>query len=95
IGLIKPENSDKEGGGTDAEPTLVIGDGIFDDAQAEFVGAAARRLGASGSHGEITRLPAPAGLDVDIIVAVGLGTTDNLDDPEQIRQAAGIAAREL
>ncbi|MBD1318158.1 leucyl aminopeptidase [Gordonia hankookensis] len=95
IGLIKPENSDKEGGGTDAEPTLVIGDGIFDDAQAEFVGAAARHLGASGSHGEITRLPAPAGLDVDIIVAVGLGTTDNLDDPEQIRQAAGIAAREL
>ncbi len=91
IGLIKPDAN----GDDDREPTLAIGDGVLDDAQADAISAAVRRLGASGAHGEVTRFAAPEGLDVDIVLAVGLGDADNLDDADQIRQAAGIAAREL
>ncbi|AZG43647.1 leucyl aminopeptidase [Gordonia insulae] len=97
IGLIKAENGDEgtDGEATATEPTLAIGDGILDDAQADQIASAVRRLGANGSHGEITRLPGPDGLGVDLVVAVGLGTADNLDDADQLRQAAGVAAREL
>ncbi|MFW0787438.1 leucyl aminopeptidase [Gordonia sp. CPCC 206044] len=90
IGLIKADSDDAA-----AEPTLAIGDGILDDAQAEAISNAIRRVGASGGHGEITKMPAPDSLDVGLVVAVGLGSADDLDDAEQIRQAAGIAAREL
>lgn len=94
IGLIAADkNGDDKN--DDAAPTLSIVDGILDDAQAEAISASVRALGASGSHGEITRLPAPSGLGVDLVVAVGLGSTDDLDDADKVRQAAGIAAREL
>ena len=86
-------------------PTLVIGDGIVDDAVAESIEVGLVALGATGKHGEITRLPAPEGLDVDVVVAVGLGPLDAANDrgetdpgsaaAELLRQAAGIAAREL
>nr|WP_212763374.1 leucyl aminopeptidase [Gordonia araii] len=86
-------------------PNLIVGDGIVDDAVAETLESAFVALGATGKHGEITRVPAPAGLDVDVVVAVGLGNLDDEDeagetDPasaadESLRQAAGIAAREL
>ncbi len=56
IGLIKPD--------TDTGPTLVIGDGILDDAQADAIATAVGRLGATGAHGDVTRLPAPDGLPV-------------------------------
>jgi leucyl aminopeptidase len=91
----------------DTAPTLVIGDGIVDDAIAEGIEAGLLALGASGKHGEITRLPAPAGLGVDVVVAVGLGALDDDGDDdtgetngasaaaESLRQAAGVAAREL
>ncbi|GAB88227.1 leucyl aminopeptidase [Gordonia rhizosphera] len=91
IGLIKPDTN----GDDDREPTLAIGDGLLDDAQADAISSAVRRLGASGAHGEVTRFAAPEGLGTDIVLAVGLGDADNLDDADQIRQAAGIAAREL
>ncbi len=84
-----------EDSGPDTEPTLVIGDGLLDDATASEISAALSRLGASGSHGETTRIAAPASLPVDVVVAVGLGGQADLDNPEKIRQAAGIAAREL
>ena len=80
IGLIKPD--------TDTEPTLVIGDGILDDAQADAIATAVGRLGATGAHGEVTRLPAPDGLPVDLVVAVGLGESADVDDAERLRQAA-------
>ncbi|MEE4023230.1 leucyl aminopeptidase [Gordonia sp. PKS22-38] len=89
IGLIKP------GEDSEAEPTLVIGDGVLDDAAADAITTAVRRLGATGSHGEITRLPAPEGLPVQVVVAVGLGDADDVDDAEKLRQAAGVVAREL
>ncbi len=87
IGLIKPD--------TDTEPTLVIGDGILDDAQADAIATAVGRLGATGAHGEVTRLPAPDGLPVDLVVAVGLGESADVDDAERLRQAAGVVIREL
>ncbi|MDS1115674.1 leucyl aminopeptidase [Gordonia westfalica] len=98
IGLISaPGGGEGAGdkGESTAEPTLAIGDGVLDDAQAAAITAALTALGASGSHGEVTRLAAPESLPVDVVVAVGLGDADNLEDDDQVRQAAGIVAREL
>lgn len=95
IGLVAAEGTASEDSPSGAEPTLVIGDGILDDAQAEAISAALAALGASGSSGEIVRLPAPESLGVKQVVSVGLGGAENLDDADAIRQAAGVAAREL
>ncbi len=99
IGLVSPpeaddEKTEKKDDAT-AEPTLAIGEGLLDDAQAAAISAAVTALGASGSHGEVVRVPAPESLPVDLVVAVGLGSPDDLDDAEKVRQAAGIVAREL
>ncbi|WP_280439064.1 leucyl aminopeptidase [Nocardia cyriacigeorgica] len=52
-------------------------------------------VGAKGKAEELTRIPAPAGLDnVTSVLAVGLGSADKLD-AEQIRRSAGVAARSL
>ncbi|MFD9354248.1 leucyl aminopeptidase [Streptomyces sp. NPDC060031] len=55
-------------------------------------------LGASGGEGETTKLPAPAGLKVPVVLAVGLGPVPEQDqsyDEEVLRRAAGSAARAL
>ncbi|MFI2782336.1 leucyl aminopeptidase [Streptomyces sp. ALB3] len=55
-------------------------------------------LGASGAEGEVTKLPAPSGLKVQVVVAVGLGQVpakDDAYDAEALRRAAGSAARAL
>lgn len=55
-------------------------------------------LGASGAEGETTKLPAPAGLKVPVVLAVGLGAAPEQDesfDEEALRRAAGAAARAL
>ncbi|MET8327921.1 leucyl aminopeptidase [Streptomyces sp. NPDC005181] len=55
-------------------------------------------LGASGAEGEVTKLPAPAGLKVPVVIAVGLGTAPEKDaafDAEALRRAAGSASRAL
>jgi leucyl aminopeptidase len=55
-------------------------------------------LGASGAEGEVTKLPAPAGLKVPVVIAVGLGSVPEKDaafDAEALRRAAGSAARAL
>ncbi|MFD9339253.1 leucyl aminopeptidase [Streptomyces sp. NPDC060028] len=55
-------------------------------------------LGASGGEGETTKLPAPAGLKVPVVLAVGLGPVPEQDesyDEEALRRAAGSAARAL
>lgn len=55
-------------------------------------------LGASGAEGEVTKLPAPAGLKVPVVVAVGLGSVPDKDaafDAEALRRAAGSASRAL
>ena len=55
-------------------------------------------LGASGAEGEVTKLPAPSGLKVPVVVVVGLGPApakDGAYDAEALRRAAGSAARAL
>lgn len=55
-------------------------------------------LGATGTEGETTKLPAPAGLKVPVVLAVGLGSVPEKDesfDEEVLRRAAGVAARAL
>ncbi|MCZ4549039.1 leucyl aminopeptidase [Gordonia rubripertincta] len=90
IGLTTADEADGDG-----TPTLVIGEGLFDDAVGSALDSALAALGAQGSAGELTRLPAPAGLDVTSVLAVGLGAPAKLDDAEHIRRQAGVAARSL
>lgn len=55
-------------------------------------------LGASGAEGELTKLPAPDGLKVPVVIAAGLGPVPEKDgayDAEALRRAAGSAARSL
>lgn len=56
--------------------------------------SAVRAVGAKGKLEELTRIPAPAGLGVDFVLAVGLGSLDKLDT-EGVRKAAGAAGRAL
>ncbi|HJG63536.1 MAG TPA: leucyl aminopeptidase [Corynebacterium stationis] len=51
-------------------------------------------VGAKGKPGEITRIPAPKGVNAESVVAVGLGNPEKLDD-EALRRAAGSVARAL
>ncbi|WP_277834379.1 leucyl aminopeptidase [Speluncibacter jeojiensis] len=72
---------------------------------AELVGpleASLAAVGATGRFEELTRIPAPGGLGVDAVLAVGLGDRGGVidaSDPaaaaEKIRRAAGVAARSL
>jgi leucyl aminopeptidase len=55
-------------------------------------------LGASGSEGEVTKLPAPAGFKTPVVLVVGLGAAPAKDETygtEPLRRAAGAAARAL
>jgi leucyl aminopeptidase len=54
-------------------------------------------LGMTGAEGETLKLPAPAGLGTDVVLAVGLGDADGEGGhaPEALRRAAGVAARAL
>ncbi|MEL4162702.1 leucyl aminopeptidase [Corynebacterium bovis] len=51
-------------------------------------------VGATGSRGEVTTLPAVEGTDVTTILAVGLGDADTVTS-DDIRAAAGTASRSL
>ncbi|MBF6330240.1 leucyl aminopeptidase [Nocardia transvalensis] len=53
-----------------------------------------RAVGAKGKAEELTRVPAPEGLGVTSVLAVGLGAQDKVD-AEQIRKSAGVAGRAL
>ncbi|MFT4126364.1 MAG: leucyl aminopeptidase [Gordonia sp. (in: high G+C Gram-positive bacteria)] len=79
----------------DTGPTLLLAADLLDDAQAAAITAALTAVGATGSHGEITRVPAPESLGVTVVVGVGLGPAATLDDSDRLRQAAGIVARAL
>ncbi|WP_435591938.1 leucyl aminopeptidase [Nocardia sp. bgisy118] len=88
IGLTSSEN------GPSIAPDDLFGDVLTADVRAELLD----QLGAVGAKGkaeELTRVPAPAGLDnVTSILAVGLGAADKVD-AEQIRRSAGVAGRAL
>ncbi|MET9698214.1 leucyl aminopeptidase [Streptomyces sp. NPDC006529] len=79
-------------------PVVAAGAEAADKAFDGKLGAVLEALGASGAEGEITKLPAPAGLKVPVVLAVGLGPvpdTDESYDEEALRRAAGAASRAL
>ncbi|MFD3323962.1 leucyl aminopeptidase [Streptomyces sp. NPDC058701] len=79
-------------------PLAAAGAEAVDNAYAGKLAAVLEALGASGAEGEITKLPAPDGFKVPVVLAVGLGALPDEDesyDEEVLRRAAGAAARAL
>ncbi|MEV7614640.1 leucyl aminopeptidase [Streptomyces sp. NPDC089799] len=79
-------------------PVVATGAEAVDTAFDGKLAAVLDALGASGSEGEVTKVPAPAGLKVPVVLAVGLGPLPESDesyDEETLRRAAGVAARAL
>ncbi|MER6515619.1 leucyl aminopeptidase [Streptomyces sp. NPDC060334] len=79
-------------------PVVAAGAEAVDKAFGGKLATVLDALGASGAEGEITKLPAPAGLKVPVVLAVGLGSVPEQDesyDEEALRRAAGSAARAL
>ncbi|MCX5407722.1 leucyl aminopeptidase [Streptomyces sp. NBC_00335] len=79
-------------------PVVAAGAEAVDKAYDGKLAAVLDALGASGAEGETTKLPAPDGLKVPVVLAVGLGAlpdTDESYDEEALRRAAGAAARAL
>lgn len=75
-------------------PELAASGLLGDDAEIVAVLRQLVAVGATGSHGEVTRVPGTAGAAADSVVAVGLGDSQDLDG-ESLRRAAGTAARSL
>ncbi|OZF32057.1 leucyl aminopeptidase [Rhodococcus sp. 14-2483-1-1] len=73
---------------------LAITDDISDDAVASELLDAFESVGATGKADELVRIPAPSGLPVSSVLAVGLGNAADIDS-ERVRQSAGTAARSL
>lgn len=63
--------------------------------QADRITAAARALGATGSAGEVTKIPDVSGIKAGLVVTVGLGDATKAADPESVRRAFGNAVRAL
>ncbi|MFD3457525.1 leucyl aminopeptidase [Streptomyces sp. NPDC058691] len=79
-------------------PEVATGAEAVDQAFDGRLAATLETLGASGAEGEVTKLPAPAGLKAPVVLAVGLGEApaDGAGfDTEVLRKAAGVAARTL
>ncbi|MCX4693706.1 leucyl aminopeptidase [Streptomyces sp. NBC_01408] len=79
-------------------PVVAQGAEAVDKAFDGKLAAVLDALGASGAEGETTKLAAPAGLKVPVVLAVGLGSVPEEDesfDEEVLRRAAGAAARAL
>ncbi|MFE7617981.1 leucyl aminopeptidase [Streptomyces sp. NPDC057496] len=79
-------------------PVLAPGSEAVDKAFDGKLATVLEALGATGAEGEVTKLPAPDGLKVPVVIAVGLGSVPEKDgayDAEALRRAAGSAARIL
>jgi len=80
-------------------PVVALGGETVDKAYGGKLAATLEALGAGGSEGETTKLPAPsAGLKAPVVMAVGLGDAPGKNeayDLETLRRAAGTAARAL
>ncbi|MBB4892782.1 leucyl aminopeptidase [Streptomyces olivoverticillatus] len=79
-------------------PVVAPGAEAVDQAFDGKLAAVLETLGASGGEGEVTKLPAPAGLKAPVVLAVGLGDLPEKGetfDEEALRRAAGTAARAL
>ncbi|MBF0662984.1 MULTISPECIES: leucyl aminopeptidase [unclassified Rhodococcus (in: high G+C Gram-positive bacteria)] len=79
---------------SDNGPEILFGDGPVDEAVLGELLDTLQAVGATGRSEELTRVPAPAGLPVASVLAVGLGAADRID-AEQVRRSAGAAARAL
>ncbi|MFE5857284.1 leucyl aminopeptidase [Streptomyces sp. NPDC056500] len=82
----------------DKGPVVAPGAEAVDKAFDGKLASVLETLGAGGSEGEVTKLPAPAGVKAPLIIAVGLGSVPNEDEAygaESLRRAAGTAARTL
>ena len=73
---------------------ILFGDGPVDESLLGELLDTLQAVGATGRSEELTRVPAPAGLPVASVLAVGLGAADRID-AEQVRRSAGAAARAL
>nr|WP_234974400.1 leucyl aminopeptidase [Williamsia sterculiae] len=99
VGLLSSDDTN------DPAPTLVTVPGVLTEAEAAGIRDALADVGANGSFGQTARVVAPPSLSVASVFGVGLGgvsavTRDddgNLDAEgiELVRQAAGIAGRDL
>ncbi|MCX4535557.1 leucyl aminopeptidase [Streptomyces sp. NBC_00841] len=79
-------------------PVVAPGAEAVDKAFGGKLATVLETLGTSGAEGEVTKLHAPDGLKVPVIIAVGLGPVPEKDaafDGEALRRAAGSAARAL
>ncbi|MFC7309031.1 leucyl aminopeptidase [Streptomyces monticola] len=85
-------------------PVVAPGAEIVDEAFGGKLAAVLETLGASGGEGETTKLPVTSGLKAPVVLAVGLGAVPEDSDggaksaaygPDQLRRAAGAAARAL
>ncbi|MGV9679446.1 leucyl aminopeptidase [Nocardia sp. NPDC003482] len=74
-------------------PTDAFEDVLGGDVRAALV-EQLRAVGAKGKGEELTRVPAPEGLGVTSVLAVGLGSPEKAD-AEQVRKSAGVAGRAL
>ncbi|MEU0735833.1 M17 family peptidase N-terminal domain-containing protein, partial [Streptomyces lavendulocolor] len=92
--VVGVARSPKGGKGLVVAPGAEAVDKAFDGKLATVL----ETLGASGSEGEVTKVPSPSGLKAPVVLAVGLGTAPEKDetyDAEALRRAAGVAARAL
>ncbi|MFF0743292.1 leucyl aminopeptidase [Streptomyces sp. NPDC004111] len=79
-------------------PVVAAGAEAVDKAFDGKLASVLETLGASGAEGEVTKLPAPAGVKTPLVLAVGLGALPEKDEvhaAESLRRAAGAAARAL
>jgi leucyl aminopeptidase len=80
--------------GVDKKPELAAGTASVDAAFGRKLAQSFAAAGATGSHGEITRLPGGA-TAATTVLGVGLGKTGEPPTADALRRAAGAAARAL
>nr|WP_220509878.1 M17 family peptidase N-terminal domain-containing protein [Actinomadura namibiensis] len=77
-------------------PVPAPGADAVDEAFGGVLAGTLRLLGMTGAAGETVKVPAPAGLAADVVLAVGLGdAAGDVPAVEALRRAAGAAARAL
>ncbi|MCW4355366.1 leucyl aminopeptidase [Hoyosella sp. YIM 151337] len=83
----------------DNGPIVADSAGTFDEATRELLAGQLHTAGATGKAEELTRIPAPSSVRATSVLAVGLGAApsgkDDSPTAEQLRRAAGVAARSL
>ncbi|MGW7369427.1 M17 family peptidase N-terminal domain-containing protein, partial [Streptomyces sp. NPDC054841] len=61
-------------------PVVAAGAEAVDKAFGGKLATVLETLGASGAEGEVTKLPAPSGLKIPVVLAVGLGAVPEKDE---------------